>query len=168
MVEKAKGTRSGNPYHESAGTSKGGQFAHAPGSTKEGQEVIVKSAREAAGLRTGNLIEQLTNGGFSESLDGLSPTEGYMVALSKASEMTIPMDEITDAAIMDYVLKNYGSLNQPDAYLGGWSEQGIAYLDVGFNFKKLEIALTAARGAGQEGIYDIVNGETIYTKEAVK
>ena len=168
MAGKSKRTKSGNPWHEPAGSSKGGQFAHAPGSTEEGQEVIVQSAREAAGLRTGNLIEQLTNGGFSESLDGQSPTGGYMVAMSKASEITIPMDEITDAAIMDYVLKNYAALNQPDAYLGGWSEQGIAYLDVSFNFKKLEIALTAARGADQEGIYDVVNGVTIYTKEAVK
>ena len=157
-----------NPYHEPAGSPIGGQFAHAPGGTQESQSKIVRSAREAAGLRTGHLIEQLENGGFSESLDGESPTEGYMVALSKLSEAQIPMDKVTDASIMDFVLANYSDLNQPDAYIGGWSEKGTAYLDVSFNIMDLEKALEKARGSDQEGIYDLVNGETIYTREAVK
>lgn len=156
-----------NPYHEPAGSEIGGQFTRAPGG-KSPEDVIVKAAREAAGLKTTSLIEQLREGGFSESLDGQNPTRGYMVALSKDSEIKIPMGKVTDASIMDYVLDNYEALSKPNAYLGGWSDGGNAFIDVSYNVFELDEALRLAVKGEQEAVYDISSGESIYTREAVK
>ena len=160
-----------NPYHVEAGSPKGGQFDFAPGAKGKGElseQKIIESARTAAGLGPENLVAKLSEGGFSESLDGLSPTSGYMTALSKFTEVQIPKKDVTDASIMDFVVENYADLSKPNAYLGGWVEKGTVYLDVSFNYSSLEKALQVAKAGDQLGIYDVVNGETIYLKEAVK
>jgi hypothetical protein len=67
---------------------------------------------------------------------------------------------------MKYAIDNYRDLTQPKAYLGGWVNEDIAYLDVSFNFQSLDEALEVAERANHIAIYDVVNCVSIYVKEA--
>jgi len=111
------------------------------------------------------LIDQLRDGGFSESLEGKSPTSGYMTAISQDTEKTYPIDKVAASDIQDYVLEHYKELQQEDAYLGGWLDEehpDLAYLDVSYNYQSLDETVEIARRSNQKGIYDIANGRTIY------
>lgn len=144
------------------GKTTGGQFTSKGGG---GAATAERSARDAAGLPSGLMAKLKTEGGFSESVDGESPSGGYMVAKDNTVERVIKADQITDEAILDYVLDHFDKLNQPDAYLGGWVDEGKVYLDISYNVKDREEALRMARKHDQLGIYDLNSGETIYTKE---
>jgi len=150
-------SESDHPRHPK-GSEIGGQFA---------PKGIVDAVRGAAGVTTGLLGKLETDGGFSESLDGQSPSGGYMVALDKNAEAVYDSENLTDADILDFVMEHYDPLNKPDAYLGGWldTDEGKVYLDVSFNIQDRDEALAAAAEADQLAIYDLGSGESIYLEK---
>ena len=109
--------------------------------------------------------------GLSKIAETSNSQAGEKISVVVPAKVFFEVNKLTLINNIQRTIKDYlqGSFElEIHAFRPPKDGEGTAYLDVSFNFKKLEIALTAARGAGQEGIYDIVNGETIYTKEAVK
>ena len=131
--------------------------------------------RDAAGIavkteqinKLGGMIDQLRAGGFSVSLAGVSPTSGYMTAISDKTEKKLPIENVSKNDIMKYANKNYAGLQAKDAYLGGWTSrdkktgQVYAYLDVSINFQDRAETVRVGRQANQLGIYDVKNQYTI-------
>lgn len=143
-----------------AGNPRGGQFTD-----KGSGGAAVAAARRAAGLppeRGGAMLEALREGGFSVSLDGKSPTSGYMTAVTLDSEFSKPIDQFTVEDILDYVIQYAEYLTEPDTYIGGWLDEGIGYLDVSKNIQDLEEALAAAKAGNQLAIWDVEKFESIY------
>lgn len=124
--------------------------------------------KEKAAQLSKGLIGQLKAGGFSQSIDGISPGSGYMTATSTQTEKKIALNQVSDASIQEYILDNYADLQKPDAYLGGWldkdqeSGEVFAYLDVSTNFQGLSDTIEIASQSNQIGVYDLSNNRTVY------
>jgi len=114
------------------------------------------------------LIGKLLTGGFSESIDGISPQSGFMTAVTNQSEFRIEVEKVNDEIISDYARKNFADLLGDDRYLGGWLDkdkktgQVYAYLDTPKNIQNMGEALDVAISAKQLAIYDVVNDRSIY------
>lgn len=118
----------------------------------------------------GALVAQTDHpeGGYSYRHGKGSPTTGYTVSLPGYSDVMDAKD-LTAERIMAFakrwrkVLKTH-----PQAFLGGWFDSGKVYLDISENYPDKETALAKAEERGELGIYDVVNGVTIYTSHAKK
>lgn len=107
----------------------------------------------------------MKNGGFTyRAISKLQPTKGFVVSTTKNLEQVVSSGEITPKHLQDYVDKNRDVLAQPNAHLGAWVDGGKVYLDVSRVFTDKNEALKLAEEHQQEGIYDLGNGKTIYTK----
>jgi hypothetical protein len=88
-----------------------------------------------------------------------------MTAVSAETEFKKPIEQMTRLDILRYIVRHAALLSQPDTYLGGWLDGGMAYLDISKNVKDLNEVLKMAKAENQLAIYDVVKGESIYLKE---
>lgn len=148
---------------------RGGSVARGEGGASDDE--ADKARKQKAESMAHGLIDQLQNGGSSESTEGKHPPSGYMTATSPKTEKKIAIENLTEDDLKDYIIDNYAGLLQDDVYLGGWLDtdeatgKTYAYLDVSTNYQGLEETIKVARGASQIGIYDVVNGRTIYVND---
>ena len=103
-----------------------------------------------------------TNGGFSfNPTTGMTnPTCGYMVSQKgKEKAFTNPTEADIDAYI-----KGHGRLERT-AFIGGWVNEGVTYLDVSNRILRKEIAINLGRRNGQKAIWDCAAGKDIILSE---
>ena len=102
----------------------------------------------------------INNGGFtlSSSLQDVSLDSGYMVAY-KEHENIIDINSLELGQSINTTQDNAKKLN---AFVGGWLDNGLVYLDVSKHFTDKDKALEFARQEKQIAIYDIEKGESIY------
>jgi len=144
------------------GTTIGGQWVKA-----------AAAARKAAGLEPDpklvrSMMDQLEAGGFSLTMEGVSPVSGYMTAIDNTTEFKKPQADITIDDLLDYAVTHYDRLTEDDMYMGGWVEEegGVpwAYIDISKNIQDLEECMQVARETHQIAIYDVVNEVSIYVE----
>lgn len=126
------------------------------------------------------------SGGFSVNVaTGESPQEGYMVSLP-GSESSVRSLHVSPAHIKEYVDRHGAALAQDERYLGGWNNKNarprMSYFDVSRNVAPTpanvaaygkDTAMADARTSamdlsvayGQEAIYDLQKGESVYNKD---
>lgn len=108
--------------------------------------------------------ETLTNGGCSYNITtgDANPTHGYMVAIHGA-EKPVPVQDLSQQVISDYIFDNALALADPAAFLGTWvmTANNTVYLDVSFLINDLHEAKQIAKANKQLAIYDNKNQTTI-------
>lgn len=110
--------------------------------------------------------------GFSyQPVKGIAPKSGFMVSTHKRREKWVPNSKVTKDLLNEYMRKNSDLLVLPDHYAGGWRDTGAtsphkdqSCLDVSMNVQSREKALRLAEKHKQDGVYDVVAHETVYTK----
>jgi hypothetical protein len=106
--------------------------------------------------------------GFSVTLDGKTPSGGYMVSLPGSSRIVRAADlagENGRGIINDFAVRNAGALMQPGAHIGGWTDRhsGRTYLDVSQNIPGRFNAIQEGKKRNQIAIYDVRRGREIRT-----
>lgn len=104
-------------------------------------------------------------GGATVTIYGDRPKEGFVVAVSKATEKKIPEGKFTEKDIYKYADSLYNDLQENDA-VGLWKHEGDVYMDV---VRVFEDEASAARHAitnDQIAFYDLKAGKEINTGEA--
>lgn len=144
------------------GGSGSGNFDHAGrpglrGGSAQGRDPVPIALRGLA-----------ASGGFSVSIHGVVPHQGYMIA-GDISEETHPIVGGTQAGVRKAIVEFAGShgrlLNKSERYIGGWVEKNQVVLDVSKRFAVgRSEALQIARSKDQIAVYKLGNpGKTIYT-----
>lgn len=100
-------------------------------------------------------------GGFTVSLDGSQPPEGFAVADGASGRILVvsTSHEIADA-IYAFVVHN-GAEFRAGAYLGAWLVGSRLYLDVVELYEDLQTALDAAAARHEQAIFDLASGREI-------
>jgi len=144
------------------GSASSGNFDHAGrpglrGGSAQGRDPVPIALRGLA-----------ASGGFSVSIHGVVPHQGYMIA-GDISEETHPIVGGTQAGVRKAIVEFAGShgrlLNKSERYIGGWVEKNQVVLDVSKRFAVgRSEALQIARSKDQIAVYKLGNpGKTIYT-----
>jgi len=128
-----------------------GKLFRRPWSLPEDAQVAVKQAYD--------LTQK--NGGATINLKGEIPSEGFSVATSKATERIIPQLDFGLDHLTQYARENWKALQDPNAHIGTWIDNGQVYMDVPSVFKNQVEAVKAAIKADQLGIFDLSKFETI-------
>jgi len=129
---------------------------------------------------TGDLgVTAVTEGGFSISLAGDHPHEGWMVsqagtersfsmedlASAQPDEMgALPVEPFHDnvkAEVTRFIADNRGDLGQPGTFLGGWVDNDRLYLDVSHNIPDKDAAMAYAEENDQLAAFNAGTGEYV-------
>lgn len=109
--------------------------------------------------------ETINNGGCSYNVTtgDSNPTYGYMVAIHGA-EVSMPMQDLNDQTLANYINFNAVALADPAAFLGTWHDQktNSIYLDVSYLIEDKDEAIMMAKLNRQLAIYDNKNKVSIY------
>lgn len=119
-----------------------------------------------AGKGYGPMAEKARAGGFSTSLHGAVPKDGFMVSPYKGAERRYSASSFSRDDVVGYRNEHADLLRRPNHYLGGWRDGEDIYLDVSVRTPDLGSAVRLARENGQLAVYDVAGGTSIYTKEA--
>lgn len=111
------------------------------------------------------MMESLViTGGFTYDLCAQDfVTEGFAVSVNP--ELTLGLNNVEYADVLDYIAVNQVVLNTPGKVLGGWldTESGVTYLDVVTIVDSKELALDLAVQHGELAVYDIAGAQEIRT-----
>ena len=109
------------------------------------------------------------DGGLSVSLDGLEPTDGFMVAV-QGHNREIPEDEFFDSkagplALKNWIDQNLSALEKPGAHIGIWhdTENREVVLDISERVETREEAERLGIERNQQAIWDVAGGKEIDT-----
>lgn len=109
------------------------------------------------------------DGGLSVSLDGLEPTDGFMVAV-QGHNREIPEDEFFDSeagplALKNWIDQNLSALEKPGAHIGIWhdTENREVVLDISERVESREEAERLGIERNQQAIWDVAGGKEIDT-----
>ena len=108
--------------------------------------------------------ETLANQGYSTDLTGKKPTSGYMVSVPN-HEKVVPLDNFNANAIQKYISSNRADLEELEAFLGTWVNEGKVYFDVSVNIGDLQEALELGKKYKQLAIFDLSNFSEIKISE---
>ena len=134
---------------------------HGDGNDKEKKERIADQVSKG-------LISKLREGGFSESIHGVSPKTGYMTAITNKTEKKILLTDVSEKDLHDFILNNFKTLGKEDMYFGGWLDtdkatgERWAYFDASKNIQSLEEAVKVAASSKQIAIYDLAGDRSLY------
>lgn len=114
------------------------------------------------------------DGGFTHQPGtGASPTKGYSIAVFPDKEKIMPIDEVSPAALFDYMESNAADFDADDRiHFGAWFNEknegnpdgdDQVYLDMSMVIEDRDEAIKMAKQYGQLGIYDLEAGETVQT-----
>jgi hypothetical protein len=128
---------------------------------------IDAAMHKAAGLPYGNMIQKISEDeGFSYSLDGKEPKGGYMVSTGgKGNEFKVPVKELTQLQVAEYVAANLQPLMRRAMYVGGWLDNGRACLDVSRHLMNFEQAVSLAIANHQDAIFNLNTFQSMYYNE---
>lgn len=116
-----------------------------------------------------NVLSIISNNpeGFSVSLAGAQPSNGYMVSthgntqIVEASALKGPGGQ---SVINDYVRTHADALSKPGAFIGGWtSKEGKVYLDVSERVADRDQAIHLGKARNQIAVWDVHNKVEILT-----
>lgn len=99
------------------------------------------------------------NGGSTISLRGEIPTEGFSFAPSKATEISVPVDQFNEKILTDYCGMMYDRFQGEGAHIGTWDFEGKTYMDVSRVVLDEQQAVKDAIKSNQIGIYDLKAGK---------
>lgn len=120
--------------------------------------------------------------GFSLNQNGRTPTSGYMVSLDdkhggvehkvRGNVNASDIYQHKKALVTKHEQTHNGqvgsALDDPSNYHGAWKDGDTTYLDVSKNHKSIVSAAKAAKENNQLAIYDVKNGTSIKTEDALK
>lgn len=104
-------------------------------------------------------------GGATVTIYGDRPKEGFVVAVSKASEKKVPEGKFTEKDIYKYADSLYNDLQENDA-IGLWKHEGDVYMDVVRVFDDEAAAARHAVTNDQIAYYDLKAGKEVNTGKA--
>jgi|APCry1669192806_1035432.scaffolds.fasta_scaffold01041_12 hypothetical protein len=105
-----------------------------------------------------------TEGGASVStIDGTSPTTGYIVSMGTDFSDVIPEAEFDTSSVSKFLWQYRWTLDKASHYLGAWRSDGLVYLDVVETFTDKMTAIRAGQKRNQIAIYDLTTGTEIAT-----
>lgn len=109
----------------------------------------------------------INNGGASVYVEtGLNAViSGYMVAKENSKEAVISESNFSPKFLEEYIKQNARELKQDNTFLGTWNEGGKWYIDSSERIKSCILAMYLAIQRNELAIYDLVHGESIYTKD---
>ncbi len=105
------------------------------------------------------------NNGISVDAAGNTPTKGFAVAPSKATEVKVPVGTFTPQNIAEYKQKFANELSKPNAHFGIWNDGENWVMDVSHVVDSKAKALTIGAKGSQDSIWDISKGESIPVKK---
>ena len=108
------------------------------------------------------------NGGVTINLEGDIPETGFAFSRNKDTEFVKPMDKWTIDDIERYVDQNFDLLQDDNAFLGVWVDEGKVYTDVSTVLPDKVGALVEAKNADQLAIFDLENFNSIFVKDNEK
>lgn len=115
--------------------------------TEPSSDEIISSIAEIHNREGGSTISLIT---------GQPITEGYAVAIEKATEEIIPFEQITDEQLKAYKEKHKDILAEdPKRTIGTWVSDGKTYLDISTVVPTQAEAEKIARATNQKAIYDL-------------
>jgi hypothetical protein len=82
-------------------------------------------------------------------------------AIPKQYETKLDAKSFGATDILTFVKAHQPTLNQPEHYVGAWSDQGTIYLDVAVRAQKREAA-ALGRKSGQLAMFNLATGETTW------
>lgn len=104
------------------------------------------------------------DGGFTvHPVTHESPTTGYMVSPYPDRSESMPIGEVTAAALARFVVKNRDVLSQPGHYFGGWHDPktGQVWLDISIRAETPEAATALAHEHAQIAYFDLAAGRSV-------
>lgn len=109
----------------------------------------------------------INNGGASVYVEtGLNAViSGYMVAKENSKEAVVSESNFSPKFLEEYIKQNARELKQDSTFLGTWNEGGKWYIDSSERIKSCILAMYLATQRNELAIYDLVRGESIYTKD---
>lgn len=122
------------------------------------------------GLVADRVLDVIRNSpqGASVTLNGETPTKGYMVAQHGRTQY-VDTKALTGGAakgiLDDYAARNRDVLQRPGAHIGVWSDPktGKTHLDVADNVSRARDAVGRGKRQNQISIYDVKRKRTINT-----
>lgn len=111
-------------------------------------------------MNTRRLKTKLENDkGFTHSLLGVEPDQGYMVALDGFEVKTNILD--FEEALDQYQEAHYDKLLEPNMFLGAWMHKGIVFLDISEHVLSEAEAKFKGRLRAQLAIWNISEGKEV-------
>lgn len=107
--------------------------------------------------------------GYSVSVTGETPTDGYMVGGEVASLVIDESKNFQPFLTTDKWLEGcWDLLNKPGYFAGIWtdSESGLVYVDISRNVADLYSALAIAASRGELAIWDVASAKEVRTEES--
>lgn len=112
--------------------------------------------------------EIVKNGGVTINLKGKQPKTGFPLSATKHAETIVEKEKFTKADMDAFVKKQLSLLKEKDKFIGGWEDEGKIYLDVSKVADDFDSAFKEATEMGEQGVFDLKTGETIYTPNSTK
>lgn len=106
--------------------------------------------------------------GYSVSVTGETPTDGYMVGGGVTSLVIDEEKNYAPYLTTDKWLEGHWELlNKPGYFAGIWtdSESGLVYVDISRNVADLYSALAIATARGELAVWDVAHGVEVRTEE---
>jgi hypothetical protein len=127
---------------------RGGSAAHSAGVDAVGQQVMSAKALD---------IVRKNPTGFSVKPEGSTPSSGYMVSIPGHSVIMDANEFAKNPSghVAAYADEHAGALTQPNAHVGGWTNEGKMYLDVSQNIPDQVSAVKAGVARNQKAIFDL-------------
>jgi hypothetical protein len=128
-----------------------------------------------ADIGQSSMVEQLVkpDGGFTYSPTlHFQPRVGFVVSVRKDREEILPLHLVTEAAIVQYMVKNWDVYeHDPLQFVGGWHKPGTdkVYLDVSTVLHSAAEAERLGRAHHQDAYFDLSTGLSVeidYRKES--
>lgn len=135
----------------------GGRLPHLP----RGVEFI-RTADQANLLKTARGGQGFT---FDPRTGQAYSGPGYVFSPNRQTEFSVPLDELSQADLDEFLNRNADWLADPSNYLGGWfnADDGKFYLDVSRVIQDKDEALRQALAAQQLAIWDLANNAEVPT-----
>ena len=102
------------------------------------------------------ILEDAGHFAYNYNTGEFDPGNGYIVHMNYA-KLGYDFDNFNDKNIKDFINTNATKLAQPNAYITGYLDENIVWLDVSLIFEDLERALYVGIINNQKVIYDVVN-----------
>lgn len=104
----------------------------------------------------------LENKGCSKTLEGVSPSEGFMVA-NAGTEVVVDLKDFNKSTVEKFISENLKALQaNNNVCVGSWIDNNKVYLDISENILVKEVAVATGKKNNQLAIFDLSTFESIY------
>ena len=111
---------------------------------------------------TNGIFEHIkANDGITVNSKGKTPTKGFVVSPSKATETKVPVSKFTQESIDKFKTKFAKELSKPNAHFGVWNDGNNYVMDVSVVEQNMTKAMNIAKKGKQDAIWDLSKSEGI-------